>query len=51
MRKEHNNGEQMFFKCFVCEKKEIDYQICQDQNGNIICHQCYNKKLKSNESN
>ncbi|CAI2201529.1 2468_t:CDS:1, partial [Funneliformis geosporum] len=43
MRKEHNNGETMYFRCFNCSENVIDYQVCQDQTGNIICRQCYHK--------
>jgi hypothetical protein len=40
MRKEHNEGKEIYFVC-QCGEKEIDYQICEDEQGNIICQKCY----------
>ena len=41
MREEHNENKEMFFVCFQCGEKEVDYQIGQDKQGNVICQKCY----------
>jgi hypothetical protein len=47
MREEHNQGREMYFACFQCGEKEIDYQICEDGEGRIICQKCYLKGGKN----
>jgi hypothetical protein len=47
MRQEHNENKEMYFECFQCKEKEIDYQICEDEVGNIICRNCYHKNKKN----
>lgn len=43
MREKHNGGKEMYFTCSYCEEKEVDYQIGEDEVGNVICRNCYQK--------
>jgi len=41
MREKYNQGKEMYFDCFACSQKVVDYQICENKQEQIICQNCY----------